>query len=69
MLRKRLCLGGAIEDCLEVCFVGLVVIGNYVCYLAIFVIFIRFGGVKRRRDALKSSFDVVMQVAREGGQL
>ena len=39
--------GGASEDCLEVCFVGLVVGGNYVWYLVIVVIFMGFGGAKR----------------------
>ena len=31
------------EDCLEVCFVGLVLGRNYVWYLVIVVIFMRFG--------------------------
>ena len=41
--------GGASEDCLEVCFVGLVVGGNYVWCLVIVVIFMGFGqaGAKR----------------------
>ena len=38
--------GGAIEDYLEVCFVGLVVTGNYVWCLVIFVIFMGFGGAE-----------------------
>ena len=39
----------ASEGCLglAVCFVGLVVGGNYVWYLAIVVIFMWFGGAKR----------------------
>ena len=36
--------GGPSEDCLEVCFVGLVVVGNFVWCL---VIFVGFGGAKR----------------------
>ena len=39
-------LGGASEDYLEVCFVGLVVRGNYVWCLVILVIFMVFGGVE-----------------------
>ena len=39
--------GRASEDCLEVCFVGLVVGGNYVWCLVIVVIFMGFGGAKR----------------------
>ena len=38
--------GGAIEDYLEVCFVGLVVTGNYVWCLVIFVIFMGVGGAE-----------------------
>ena len=40
---------GASEDCLglEVCFVGLVVGGNYVLCLVIILIFMRFKGAKR----------------------
>ena len=38
--------GGASEDCLEVCFVGLVVGRNYVWCLVIVVIFMGFGGAK-----------------------
>ena len=38
---------GASEDCLEVCFLGLVVGGNYVWYLVIVVIFMGFEGAKR----------------------
>ena len=41
--------GGASEDCLEVCFVGLVVGGNYVWCLVVVVIFMGFEGVKRWR--------------------
>ena len=48
-------LRAASEDCLEACFVWLVVRGNYVWCLIIFVIFMRFGGVEVG-DALKSSF-------------
>ena len=39
-------LGGVSEDYLEVCFVGLVVGGNYVWCLVIFVIFMGFGGAE-----------------------
>ena len=39
--------GGACEDCLELCFVGLVVGGNHVCYLVLVFIFMGFEGVKR----------------------
>ena len=39
--------GGASEDCLEVCFVGLVVGGNYVWCLVVVVIFMGFEGAKR----------------------
>ena len=38
--------GEASEDWLEVCFVGLVVGGNYVWWLVIVVIFIGFEGAK-----------------------
>ena len=48
-------LGGASEDYLEVCFVGLVVRGNYVWCLVIFVIFTGIGGAEVG-NALKSSF-------------
>ena len=41
--------GGASEDCLEVCFVGLVVGGNYVWYLVVVVIFMGFEAAKRWR--------------------
>ena len=47
-------LGGASEECLEVCFLGLVVRGNYVWCLVIFVIFMGFEGAEVR-DVLKSS--------------
>ena len=48
-------LGEAGEDCLEVCFVGLVVRRNYEWCLVIFVIFVmRFGGAEVW-DALKPS--------------
>ena len=36
--------------------VGLVISGNYVWYLAIFVIFTRFGGEKNLGNASKASF-------------
>ena len=39
--------GGAREDCLEVCFVGLAVEKNYVWYLVLVVIFMGFEGGKR----------------------
>ena len=48
-------LGGASQDYLEVCFVGLVVRGNYVWCLVILVIFMVFGGVEVQ-GVLKSSF-------------
>ena len=41
--------GGASEDCLEVCFVGLVAEGIYVWCLVIVVIFMGFEGAKRWR--------------------
>ena len=47
-------MGGVSEECLEVCFLGLVVRGNYVWCLVIFVIFMGFGGAEVR-DVLKSS--------------
>ena len=40
---------------------GLVVRRNYVWCLVIFVIFMGFGGKKRCKDVLKSSFGVAMQ--------
>ena len=56
------------EGYLEICFVELVVGGNYVWYLMIVVIFMGFGqaGAKRCGDALKPSIGVAMQAA-EGG--
>ena len=39
--------GGASGNCLVVCFVGLVVGGNYVWCLVIVAIFMGFGGAKR----------------------
>ena len=39
--------GGASEDYLEVCFVGLVVGGNYIWCLVIVVIFVGSAGAKR----------------------
>ena len=56
--------GGASEGCLEVCFVGLVVVGNYVWYVVIVVIFVKFGGAKSWRDVLKSSSGMAMQATR-----
>ena len=41
--------GGSSVDCLEVCFVGLLVKGNYAWYLVVVVIFIGFEGGKRWR--------------------
>ena len=40
--------GGASEDCLKVCFVRLVVRGNYVWCLVVVVLFMGFEGAKRR---------------------
>ena len=40
-------LGGANEDCLGICFVGLVAVGNYVWCLVIVVIFMGFEVAKR----------------------
>ena len=47
----------AIEDCLEVCFVRLVVGENYIWYFIIVFIFMGFGqaGAKHVGDALNSS--------------
>ena len=61
--------GGASEDYLKVCFVGLVVGGNYIWCLVIVVIFVGSAGAKRwggggGRDSLKSSFGVAMQATR-----
>ena len=39
---------GELEDCLEVCFVGLVVGGNYAWCLIVVVICMGFEGAKRR---------------------
>ena len=69
-MRELVQPGGAREDCLEVCFVRLVVRGIYAWCFAIFVIFMRFGGAKTGDNTLKSSFGVEMQVTRtrrEGG--
>ena len=54
--------GGASEECLEVCLVGLLVRGDYVWCLVIFDIFLEFGiwTSKEKGDALKSSFVVLM---------
>ena len=48
-------------------FVGLVVRGNFVWYLVIFVMFMGFEGAKRWGNALKSSFGVAMQAIRFKG--
>ena len=60
--------GGASEDCLEVCFVGLVVRRNYVWYIVIFFIFMGFGGAELG-DALKTSFGLAMQATRGGDEI
>ena len=52
---REFSLRGASEDCLEDCFVALVVRENYVWYLVIFVIFMGIGGAEVGID-LKSSF-------------
>ena len=41
--------GGASEDSLEVCFLGLVVGGNYIWCLVVVVIFMGFEGAKKWR--------------------
>ena len=46
-MRELVQPGGAREDCLEVCFVGLVVGENYVWCLVLVVVFMRFEGGKR----------------------
>ena len=46
-MRQLVQLGGVREDCLEVCFVGLGVRGNYVWFLDKFVISMGFIGAKR----------------------
>ena len=59
----------ACEDCLEVCFVGLVVERICVWCLVIVAIFMRFGqaGAKRCGGMLKGhQFGVVMQVTQGG---
>ena len=58
----------ASEDCIEVFFVGLVVVGrNYVLYLVIVVIFMRFGKQEQKcGDALKSSIGAAMQAKNRG---
>ena len=61
-------LGGASENCLEICFVGLVVRGNYVWCLVIFVILMRFG-VAEVGDVLKSSFWRGQCKPQEGGAI
>ena len=58
----------ACEDCLEVCFVGLVLGRNYVWCLDIVVIFLRFGqaGAKKVWGMLKSHQLQVAKVKKEG---
>ena len=46
-MRELVQPGGAREDCLEVCFVGLVVGENYVWCLVLVVVFMRFEVGKR----------------------
>ena len=50
----------------EVFFVGIVVGGNFVCCLIIVVVFMGFGGARKSRDTLKSSFGVARE-DRNGG--
>ena len=52
---ESLARGGQVRTALRFCFVGLVVRGNYVWCLVIFVIFMGIGGAEVG-DALKSSF-------------
>ena len=47
------------KDCLEVCFAGLVVGENYVCFLAVVFIFMGFEGAKRSDG---ESFKVIIWV-------
>ena len=54
------------EECLEVCFVGLVVEGNYVWCLLIVVIFTWFGKEKWWGNTLKSSFGADNASHKEG---
>ena len=64
---ESLARGGQVRTALRFCFVGLVVRGNYVWCLVIFVIFMGIGGAEVG-DALKSSFGVAMQATRVGRQ-
>ena len=54
---------GASEECLEVCFMGVAVRGNYVWCLVIIILFMGFGiwRGKMVEDASKSSFEMAMQ--------
>ena len=63
-------MGGAREDCLEVCFVGLVVRGNYIC-LVRFHFYHIFGIWKSKGvgDALKSLFGWHSKSERRGAIL
>ena len=58
--------GDTSKNFLEVCFLGLVVRGNYVSCLVIVVIFMRFERAKRWDDALKSSFRVITHSTSRG---
>ena len=66
----RLCSAWELsENCLEICFVGLVVGGNFVLgCLIIVVIFMELREAKRWGDALMSSVVVAMQATMEWGQ-
>ena len=55
-------MGRASEDCLEICFVGLVVGESYVICHSCHVY--EFGGANKWGDILKSSFVVAMQATR-----
>ena len=59
--------GGAREDWLAVCFVGLVAGGNYVWCLVIVVILIEFGGAKRW--GMLSSHHLRWQRKPQGGKI
>ena len=61
-------LRGASEDCLEVCFVVLVVRENYVCCFLIFVIFMGFGGAEVG-DVVKSLFGGWQCKPQKGGTI
>ena len=65
-MRELLQPGERERNALRFSFLGLVVTGNYIWCFVIFVIFMGFEA-KRWRDALKSSFGVAMQAAREEG--